>query len=179
MADDIFEARGFIGDVDNTRHLVEVRLNIGTYKSCYSFRDFIYAPQEEEVDLTTDFVRARVNEFPRRDVVLVRKRATWQGICKRDEIVLEREFRTLVEAEGCVRKEFSRYKRRFSYSRYGWEYSFSGCNVHVEEIEYLGPSVEVHASTLKELEETLRLLEVDKMFTTSVAEAVRRKIETD
>ncbi len=175
----MIEARGIIKNVDETKKKIE---KIGSvYDSYYSYTDIIFIPISGEVDLNKEFVRVRVlkvNNWQTKNVILVHKKAEWNGTSKIDNFILKKEFNTVEEAVNFIKEYYkNKLKESFRYSREGWEYHFGKNRIFVEDIEKLGSTIEVEAENENELSCIFKKLEITERVSDSVPEMMRKALK--
>jgi len=174
----MIEGRALIEDPDKAKQTI-ISLG-GVFRGSYDFTDIIYLPAKKQQDLHADCLKMRIykkNNQPSKDVILVRKLARWEGHGKTDHVILREEFDTVRQAEEFLRKKYkSKYKRGFEYSRKGWEYSLGSVRLYVEDIDKLGPTMEIEADDIKGLDlfDEFKIL---KWLADSVPETMRKKLD--
>lgn len=164
----MIEARGIIKNIEEIKTKIE---KIGCiYDSHYSYTNNIFIPILGEADLNKEFIRVRVlkvNNWQTKNVVLVHKTAEWKGNAKRDNLVLKKEFDAGEEAVDFIKEYYKgELKESFKYFRDGWEYHFGKNRIFVEDIEKLGPTIEVEAENENELSDILKSWKLLKEFPT-------------
>lgn len=170
----MIEARGIIKNIQETKMKIE-KIG-GKYDSRYSYADIIFIPISGEADLNKEFVRVRVlkvNNWQTKNVVLVHKTAEWKGKAKIDNFILKKEFNTAEEAIDFIKEHYKgKLKESFKYFREGWEYHFGKNRIFVEDIEKLGPTIEVEAENENELSDIFKSLEIMEKVSDSVPEMI-------
>lgn len=162
--------RGIVRNIKETKRKVE-QLG-GKFKNYYSFKDIIFVPKIGRIDLNKKFIRLRVykvNNWPTKDVILVRKIIQWKAKSKFEDFVLKKEFTTTKEALNFIKAHFkNKLKRSFEYFREGWEYHLGKKRIFIENIKDFKPTVEIEASDERELKNIFQKLGVIERLTDSV-----------
>ncbi len=165
------EARAKIKSIEKARSALE---KLGAkFKSTYAFTDNIYFKKDGKKDLREEFMRARSykeNNWDTKDVVFVHKKIEWSGSTKTSNVLLKEEFDTLDEAENRIQD----VEKSFSYARKGWEYTLGDAHIFVEDIEGLGPSVEIEADDEKTIDDLFNKLDATERITGSMPEIMER-----
>ncbi len=167
----IFETRGKIKDIKDARDTVE---KIGaTYKGFYSCTDFIFKTKN-----IGDIIRLRVfkiNNRQSKDYIFIHKTAEWFDKIKTDKIIIKREFDTMEETLDFMINHYGYVLvNDYEYSRIGWEYSYNGNSIFIENIDMLGPTLEIESDNKNDIENLFKFFNVSELFTESVAEIMRK-----
>lgn len=175
----MLEARGKIENIEEIKKIIE-RIG-GVYDSHYSFTDVIFIPESGLADLSDGFVRVRilkVKNWKTSNVSVVYKTAEWKGQAKIDNVVLKKEFDKVEDAFDFIKENYKgALKEGFRYFREGWQYHFGNNRIFVEDIEKLGPSIEVEAENESELDDIFKKLLIVKRVSGSVPELMRRVLK--
>ncbi len=140
-------------------------------KGEYAFADYIYKEKDQPADLNQEFIRLRVydkTEWQQKHFVMIHKRK--ENSDEVPQILFKEEFDTHEQAQ----KYLERYEYMFSFSRYGYEYSWNQLRIFIEEIEGLPPTVEVigdHEAII----ELFKLLKVTHIISDSVPRMIQKK----
>ncbi len=150
----MIEGRAIIKDLEKARQTA-LKLG-GVFKGQYAYKDIVFLPKDKGPDLHHDCVKMRImrkKNWDTKDVILQRKTAAWKGNAKKDTVSLWAEFDTQEEAEGFLKKRFgNKFVPGFEYSRKGWEYLIGNAKLYIENIEKLGPSIEIETEDIKDLD---------------------------
>ena len=174
----MIEIRALISDIEETKRKIE---SVGgILKSNYAFKDIIFLPRTTNVDLNKDFLRLRVlskNNWPTKDVILMRKHTVFKKIGKTDNIILRKEFDTEKEAMDFIKKEFSDFEFGFKYLREGWQYELDGHRVFIEDIKEFRPSIEIEADSEEKLKELVQKTGAGELLKESIPEIMRNILD--
>jgi len=174
----MIEGRAIISNIQETKQ--RVKSLGGDFKSSYAFKDIIFVPKKKNYNLSDDFLRVRViskNNWPTKNVVLVRKQTEFKDIRKVDNIILKKEFDTESEALDFIKKELSaEFEYGFEYSREGWEYKLESRRIFIEDIENLKPSIEIEADSEENLQRLFDKIGVVEKLRKSIPEMVRESL---
>lgn len=166
----IFEARGKIDNIKDARDTAE---KIGAvYKGFYSCTDFIF-----ETKNVGEILRLRVFKINNRQTknhILTHKIPEWSGNIKTDKIILQNKFDTIREAINFMIDHYGDFKEDYEYSRDGWEYSHNKNDIFIENIEKLGPTIEIEAENKDDLENLLKSFDISEIFSESTPEIMRK-----
>ena len=170
------EIRAYILDIKSTIKKLE---NLGAeFKGNYSFIDYIYKLKDdsEKIDLNNEFMRIREYEksqWNHKKYVLVHKVTRWKDDSKFISFPLEKEFNKKEDAE----KEISSsYELNFKFHKHGFEYGFKSLRIHVEEIEYLEPTIEVIAEDKEPIGNLFNKLDITERIFKSVPKLIEEKL---
>ena len=170
----MIEGRAVVEGIGRARRAVEALG--GKFGGDYAFRDIIFT-LNGEFDLNREFLRVRVyskNNWPTKDVVLIKKKMEFKEVGKKDTPVLRKEFDKYEEAFSFIEKNLPEYGKGFEYEREGWEYELQGRRVFVEDIRGFRPTVEVEADNADELREIFGKLGIVEEVADSVPETMRK-----
>ncbi len=172
----MLEARGKIKNIEEIKRKIE-KIG-GVYDSYYSYTDIIFISTTGKVDLNKEFIRIRilkVNNWKTKNVVLVHKKAEWIGEAKIDNFILKKEFDELDKALDFIEKNYKgKLKEGFKYFREGWQYGLGKNRIFAEDIENLGPMVEIESEDENDLESIFKKLEIKDRVSDSVPEMMRK-----
>ena len=171
----MIELRAYVSNLDAVRNTL---LELGSVaKGEYVFQDYIYTSLQHEGDynLNKEFIRIRVyseTQWNQKNVELMHKIKSFQGLSGMAKI--KEEFDKFEEAaktlDGCA-------KLLFSYKRTGCEYALEGARIFVENVDYLPPSVEIVASSQKEVDTIFEQVRIEKIVYDSVPKLVEQSLE--
>lgn len=165
-----FETRGKINNIKDARDTAE---KIGAvYKGFYSCTDFIFQTKNIE-----EILRLRVFKINNRkteNCILIHKTAEWSDNIKTDKIILNRKFSTMKKAVNFMIEHYGDFKEDYEYSRDGWEYSYNGSDIFIENIEKLGPTIEIESDNKDDIENLLKFFDVIELFSVSTPEIMMR-----
>ena len=170
----MMEGRALIPSLEKAKAGVE-KLG-GQFKGDYISKDIIFIPKKV-YNLSKDFVRVRVytkNNWPTKNVILVRKKTEWKDQSKIDNIAIKIEFDSEKEAFAYIKDNLPEFEKGFEYSRHGWQYNLGMHRIFIEDIEKFLPSVEAEAENEVELQTLFRKLGVKKIVNESVPEIMQR-----
>jgi adenylate cyclase class IV len=171
----MIESRWTIPSIKDTKKKVE-ELG-GIFKSEYAFKDVIFVPIKEDFNLSDDFLRMRIytkNDWPTKNIVLVRKQTEFTSTGKVGKVILKQEFDNEKSALDFINKNLaSEFKKGFEFSRTGWQYELGNNRIFIEDIQGFKPSVEIEANTEEELKTLFNKLDVLEKVKESVPEVVR------
>jgi len=174
----MIEGRAIISNIEETKKRVESLS--GSFKSSYAFKDIIFVPKKKNYNLSDDLLRVRViskNNWPTKNVILVRKQTEFKNLGKIDKVILKKEFDAENEALDFIKKGLSaEFEYGFEYSREGWEYQLENHRVFIENIENLKPSIEIEADSEEDLQRLFDKIGIVKKLRQSIPEAVRESL---
>jgi hypothetical protein len=173
------EGRALVRDLEQTRRRI---LDAGgALVNDYRFTDTVLlAPGDSALD--REFIRLRVysgNTWPFKTALLIHKITEWTtSRSKVSKPILFEEFDAADAARDFVRERYGGLLRDgFTYERRGWHYRMDGALVFLEEVEKLGPTVEVHTEN-GDLGELLARLEGSERLEATVPETIRRRLQS-
>lgn len=175
----MIESRALIESLEKAKASV-VKLG-GQFKSNYSFKDVIFVPKKIKYNLSEDFVRVRVyikNDWPSKNVVLVKKKTEWREQGKVDNVVLKKEFDAEKEAFAFIEKKLPDFEKGFEYRREGWQYELDKHRIFIEDIEKYRPSIEVEANDEKDLQIFFQKIDIIKPVRKSVPEIMHEILKS-
>lgn len=166
----IFETRGKIKDIKEARYTAE---KIGAmFKGFYSCTDFIFETKNvEEILILRVF---KINNRKTKNHILTHKIAEWSDKIKTDKIILKRKFDTIKDAINFMIDHYGDFKEDYEYSRDGWEYSLNKNSIFIENIEKLGPTIEIESDNKNDLENLFKLFDISELFSESTSEIMRK-----
>ena len=171
----VAEARGPISDIVLIKKELK-KLN-AKFKGDYEFTDHIYKPiHSNKIDLNKEFVRIREynkSAWKHKKFVLVHKLTSWEKGEKKSKKILKEEFDNLNDAENKIKD----YELYFKFHRTGSQYEFKDSNIFVEDLEYLGLSIEIISDDKKTLDNMFNKFQITKRFSDCVPKLIERKIE--
>lgn len=166
----IFETRGKINNIKDARDTAE---KIGAvFKGFYSCTDFIFQTKNIE-----EILRLRVfkiNNRKAKNYILTHKIAEWSDKIKTDKIILKRKFDTIKETTNFMIGHYGDFKEDCEYPRDGWEYSLNKNSIFIENIEKLGPTIEIEVENKDDLENLLKFFDISELFSESTPEIMRK-----
>ena len=171
----VAEARGPISDIK----LIEKGLKkLGAeFKGDYEFTDHIYKPiHSDKIDLNKEFVRIREynkSAWKHKKFVLVHKLTSWGESEKKSKKILKEEFDNLNDAENKIKD----YKLYFKFHRIGSQYDFKDSNIFVEDLEYLGLSIEIISNDKKTLDNMFNKFQITKRFSDCVPKLIENRLK--
>lgn len=142
--------------VSNLSHVKKSLSKIkATCKGSYSFRDYVYFPKIKTDDIS--YARIRIyqeSNWHHKQIILTIKSLT-------QKVIYKNEYDFIREAQARVENDFD---YAFQFFRQGWEYSWKGCSIYVEDIENLPGTVEVIATTKKEINDLFSIVGSEKIL---------------
>lgn len=171
----MIESRAIISNIKETKEKIE-KLG-GVFKNDYAFKDIIFIPKDNGIDLSGNFLRLRIlskNNWPTKNAILIKKRTEFKKIGKTDDVAFRKEFDTEKESLDFIKNEVPEFKFGFDYSREGWEYELEGHRVFIEDIKGFKPSIEIEADSEVELKELLNKIGFIKLLKESVPKTISR-----
>lgn len=165
-----FETRGKIKDIKEARDTAE-KIG-GVFKGFYSCTDFIFETKNVE-----EILRLRVFKINNRNTencILIHKTTEWSDKVKTDKIILQNKFDAIKEAINFMIDRYGDFKEDYEYSRDGWEYSLNKNSIFIENIEKLGPTIEIESDNKNDLENLFKFFDVIELFSVSTSEIMRR-----
>ncbi len=171
----VAEARGPISDIKSTKKELEKLGSI--FKGNYEFTDHIYKlKHSDKIDLNKEFVRIREydkSEWKHKKFVLVHKVTSWGEGEKKSRKKLREEFDNLNDAK----KRLNDYDLYFKFHRTGSQYEFKDSKIFVENLEYLGPSIEIISNNKKTLDNLFNKLQITERFSDCVPKLIENKLK--
>ena len=144
------------------------------YKNPYSFTDWMYQPLDAPCfDYDREFVRLReYHETHWDQLPLLLTHKVRKGSASPRFAPME--FETIDEAKAIAEENYS---LDFHFRRQGYEYEWNGVRIFLEDIEGLGPSIELIGSD-KSLDELRSQLSLGEKHLYSVAKQVQLSLTT-
>lgn len=172
----IFEKRCKIKDIDDARKVAE--LIGGIYKGHYSNTDIIFKSKKADPEKGVIVLRMfKINNRQAKNFILTHKIAEWEDKIKTDRIVLKKEFDTMEEATNFIVDHYGVWiEQDYTYPREGWEYHLDKSRIFIENIEKLGPTIEIESENKTDLESLFKLFETTECFSEPVSEVIRKLI---
>lgn len=171
----MIEGRAIIKDIEETRQAL-IKLGAECVAE-YQFKDIIFVPRTD-TSLNDDYIRIRVyskNNWPTKNVVVMRKKAKFHAVGKEDTIVLKKEFDSEDEARQYIEQEFNdSFIFGFEFSRVGWQYSMGEYRLFVEDIEKMPPVIEIEAGTEEALAQLYKNIGIIKELHDSIPELIKK-----
>lgn len=171
----VAEARGPISEIKLIKNYLE-KLD-AEFKGDYEFTDHIYkSKHSDKIDLDQQFVRIREydkSQWKHKKFVLVHKLTSWKKGEKKSKKKLKEEFDTLNDAE----KKLKDYELYFRFHRTGSQYEFKDSKIFVENLEYLGPSIEIISNDKKTLDNLFNKLQITERFSHCVPKLIENKLK--
>ena len=171
----VVEARGPISDVNLIKKELE---KLGAvFKVDYEFTDYIYKPtHSDKIDLNKQFVRIREynkSQWKHKKFVLVHKVTFWGEGEKKSKNKLKEEFDNLNDAK----KKLNDYELYFKFHRTGLQYGIKDSEIFVENLEYLGPSIEIISNNKKTLDKMFNKFQITEKFSDCVPKLIEKKLK--
>jgi len=130
--------------VKSIRAAKKTAMKLGAeFKGEYSFTDWIYRNDNR-------VMRVRVvheSNWDGEPVIVTQKNCVYEGNAKCSEIILSKEFSVLSRAIDYINEIFPDYDLVYDYSRKGLQYDLGESSIFIENIDKLGPSVEIEGDT--------------------------------
>ena len=172
---EIFETRCKIKDIRGARNVAE-KIG-GIFKGHYSNTDIIFKADKAESEKGVIVLRVfEINNRQTKNVMLTHKIAEWMDDkIKTDRILLKERFYTMKEALDFMIDNYGEGLREdYKYYREGWEYHLDKSRIFIENIEKLGPTIEIEAENKRDLENLLKSFEIIECFPESTSEIMRK-----
>lgn len=166
----IFETRGKINNIKDARDTVE-KMG-GVFKGFYSCTDFIFETKNVEEKLRLRVFK--INNRKTENCILIHKTTEWSDKVKTDKIILQNKFDTIKEAVNFMIDHYGDFKEDYEYSRDGWEYSLNKNSIFIENIEKLGPTIEIESDNKDDIENLFKFFDVIELFSESTPEIMRK-----
>ena len=170
----IFETRCKIKDINDARNVAE-KIG-GIFKGHYSTTDIIF--KVEKIDSEKEIIVLRhfkINNRKTKNFILTHKMPEWMDKIKTDRTILKEKFDTMEEALNFMKDHYgSDLKDGYEYSREGWEYHLDMSRIFIENIEKLGPTIEIEAENKRDLENLLKSFKTIECFSESTSEIMRK-----
>ncbi|MFH1510485.1 MAG: hypothetical protein ABIF10_02240 [Candidatus Woesearchaeota archaeon] len=164
----MLEARAL---VDNLERVKKKVMGLGgVSKGCYACKNFIFKSWTGPV-----YLRLRVyskNNWPSRQVIVTHKKAVALGFGKKDVILLRQEFDDLDQGFAFISNKFPGFQKILEFAVCGEEFSLGSSRFFVENVEFVGPSVEIEVNTEDELKKYFTLIGAGKMIEGSLPEYI-------
>ena len=171
----LIEARGAISDIELIKSIL--KKEGAKSKVDYEFTDYIYKlGDSNRISLNKEFIRIREyqkSQWKHKKVVLVHKKTLWMGGSKKSKEIFKEEFDNLKDAENMI-KNYSFY---FKFHRIGSQYYFEASKLFIEDLEYLGPSIEIETNNKKTLDKLFKKFNVTKRFSNSTPKLIEDKLK--
>ena len=170
----ILEARGKIKDIKDARNIAE-KIG-GIFKGSYCATDIIFKVKETDSEKGVIDLRIfKINNRQTKNYIFTHKIAEWSGKTKTDKIILKCKFDTMEEVLDFMIDHYGDVlKEDYKYSREGWEYNLEKCDIFIECIEKLGPTIEIEAENKSDLENLLKFFDIGELFSESTPEIMRK-----
>ena len=163
--------------IKNIKGAMDIAEKIGgVSKGYYSNTDIIFKigktyPEKEIIRLRA----FKINNRQTKNFVLFHKAADWEGNIKIDRIILKERFDTMEEAIDFIKYYYGDdIKEGYEYSREGWEYHLNKSKIFIEDIEKLGPTIEIEAESKRDLENLLKFFGTTECFSEPTPEIMRK-----
>lgn len=162
------EVRALVGSLARVRQKLDL---LGAVpKGSYSCKNVIFRS-----GLSRGYLRMRVyfqNNWVSKPIVVVHKEARTIDFGKTDVIVFRQEFDR--EAEGLlfIRSEFPGFRRVLEFNVVGEEFSLADSGFFLEDVEFVGPTVEIEANTEAALKNYVALIGAGKLIECSLPEYI-------
>lgn len=146
----MYEARSFISRTHDTRAMAQMLK--ADFLGDYSFRDIIFTPVDDDLNLDLRCIRLRVTTIRHkldRKIVLSEKRNTWSGFSKTSTTPWEKRFDTLRDALRYISAYRSDLQRSLEYFREGWKFQIPKGFLYAEDmkVDDFGRMLEIEAET--------------------------------
>jgi adenylate cyclase class IV len=136
----MIEARALIESIAKARERAE---KLGAeYVGEYAFKDIIFCKNDEFLDYYRIRAYSRTNRDTKMVVLTLKKSRKGE----KPEVAVSKEFDEVRDALAEISPE---YRRRFEFVRNGWEYNLKGARVFIEDIEKIGPTIEVESENIE------------------------------
>jgi len=171
----VAEARGPIFDIKLIKKELE---KLGAeFKGDYEFTDHIYKPiHSDEIDLNKEFIRIREynkSAWKHKKFVLVHKLTSWKKGEKKSKKILKEEFDNLKDAKNKIKD----YKLYFKFHRTGSQYRFKDSNLFIEDLEYLGRSIEIESEDEKTINDLFNKFQIIEKFSDCVPKLIENRLK--
>ena len=173
----MIEGRAIVESIEKAKASIE-SLG-GHFKSNYILKDIIFVPKKENYNLSSDFVRVRINiksDWPTKRVIVVRKQTEFKKTGKIDKIILKKEFDNEEEAFLFVKEKLPEFQKGFEYEREGWQYQLNDSRIFIEDIKGWKPSIEIEVKNEKEIKEFFNKIGILELVKASVPEIMRQNL---
>ena len=171
----MFEVRGIVSNFNEAKKNVE-GLG-GVLKTEYKCTDHIFLLREG-INLSDEFVRIRVyskSDLTKNVLVSYKKNSYEEGV-KKSSLIFKKEFDAFEEGLNFIRVYFKKeLQKEIEFGREGVEYLVEKSRVFVEEVQYLGPTVEVEDEQKGRLEILLKALNIQRIYC-SLPAAVKQRL---
>ena len=136
-----FEIRVLVKDIKEIPYMLK-KIN-AEHRGSYSFTDFIYFPVSKNTKISYARIRKyKQTNWSQKNIVVSIK--TLRENYNSENTVCKKEYDHLENAKRFLEKDF---EYQFSFFRTGNEYAFENMNIFVENIEHVGPSIEIIGKT--------------------------------
>ena len=170
---EIFETRCKIKDILNARNVAE-KMG-GIFKGYYSNTDIIYKTEADSQKGVIVLRVFKINNRQTKNFILTHKIPEWMDTIKTDKIMLKERFDTMKEALDFMIDTYGKGLREdLKYSREGWEYHLDRNRIFIENIEKLGPTIEIESESKRDLENLLKSFETTECFSESTSEIMMK-----
>lgn len=173
----MIEKRAIIDDINKVKNYLKSQNT--KYDGNYSYKDVVFLPKDGKYDLNKDFIRARVYMKStwkiKSKVTLVRKNTIWKDGGKVSNLIFKKGFDSEQEAVDFVSRKYN-YKKGFEYFTKGWGFWLDSNKIFLEDVESLGPTVEVESENKNELNKILKKLEAKKELEDSMPETMWKNV---
>lgn len=169
----IFEVRCRIKHIDDARNVVE-KID-GIYQGHYHNTDIIFKSKNSDIEGTIVLRLFQINNRRTKNVILTHKIAEWTDDIKTDKIILKQSFDTIKDALSFMIDHYEdSLKDDYQYSREGWEYHIDNIKIYIENIEKLGPTIEIEAENKDDIKNLLKHFNVTECFYEPTSEIMRK-----
>ena len=167
----MIETRGTVTNLLESRKKVET---LGfTFKGEYAFLDMIYFKDDEILRLR---IYSKSNR-KQKDCQLIRKSVSFKGAGKIDKISLKKEFNNKEQAMQYIARHVIDFIDNTEYSRKGIEFVKGKNHIYLEDIQFLGHSVEIEAENEEELKALVKKIQFKKILKQSLPYTIRNIIK--
>lgn len=163
--------RVVVNNVDSEEKIEKLGFS---FKCQYAFTDYFY--KESFDNSSTLSLKMRVysqNDWHCKNIVVIKKKTvTTTENVKLETILDKQEFDDVNAAKSYLEKSYPNLIYLFKMSRTGKQYSDGRVNVWVENLEYLGYSVEIGMTQKADADLVLSCLDIKSIVETPLAEMV-------
>ncbi len=149
--------------------------------SDFSFYDLIYQNNNGD-SITNDTLKIRVyshNEWKNKSVLVIHKKAIFDGREKEDKVLMREEFDDLDSALRFFEKNFSnQYTFSFKLEKTGVQYENEFATIWLEEIVDLGTSIEIGSNTPDVINQIINDIHIKERLDVSVPEYLYQKLNS-
>jgi adenylate cyclase class IV len=152
------------------------------FRGHYFFDDIIFLPKFGKTDLAKEVLRLRIlqiKNWETKDVLLDHKMYEGKGDDRMAKIVLHQEFDNQAEAFDFIKGyQNGRFQQAFDFFREGWEYHLGDSRIFLEQVEYLGPTVEILTDDEEHLHKIVHELGIGRILTDPLPKILSKKYKS-